>query len=144
VQSQPLSLQHRAPALPHSLTAPPPAGAPPSALDNCPSAKSVTRKPKRYAVEHEPDRSVRGPATGTPGVAYDDAAAEPAAQLKHRTSRSRRRSYLAPEHREEHLASVEDLIRRARAQRGCLDFVIAGDLVESDRVNLIGARGGRW
>jgi quinol monooxygenase YgiN len=47
------------------------------------------------------------------------------------------RIYVVPEHREEHLASLEDLIRRARAQPGCPDFVIAGDPVGSDRVNLI-------
>jgi quinol monooxygenase YgiN len=47
------------------------------------------------------------------------------------------RIYVVPEHREEHVASLEDLIRRARAQPGCPDFVIAGDPVGSDRVNLI-------
>jgi quinol monooxygenase YgiN len=47
------------------------------------------------------------------------------------------RIYVVPEHREEHLASLEDLIRRARAQPGCPDFVIAGDPAGSDRVNLI-------
>lgn len=44
--------------------------------------------------------------------------------------------YMAPEHREKHLASLEDLIRRSRTRPGCLDFVIAADPVEAGRVNL--------
>ncbi len=44
--------------------------------------------------------------------------------------------YLTPEHREEYLASHEDLIRRARRRPGCLDFVIAADPLQADRVNL--------
>ena len=44
--------------------------------------------------------------------------------------------YVAIEHREAHLASLEDFIRRSRNEPGCLDFTIAADPVEAGRVNL--------
>ena len=43
--------------------------------------------------------------------------------------------YVDPEHREEYLASLEEVIRRARTQPGCLDCVIAADPIEGDRIN---------
>jgi quinol monooxygenase YgiN len=43
--------------------------------------------------------------------------------------------YVDPEYLEEYLASLEDVIRRARTQPGCLDCVIAADPVEAGRVN---------
>jgi len=45
--------------------------------------------------------------------------------------------YVTPEHREEHLASLTDLIGRARAAPGCLDLVIAADPLEPGRVNIM-------
>lgn len=44
--------------------------------------------------------------------------------------------YVTPEHREEYVASHEDLVRRARAYPGCLDLAIAADPVEAGRVNI--------
>jgi len=44
---------------------------------------------------------------------------------------------VTPEHREEHLASLTDLIGRARAAPGCLDLVIAADPLEPGRVNIM-------
>ena len=43
--------------------------------------------------------------------------------------------YVDPEYREEYLASLEETIRRARTQPGCLDCVIAAEPAETDRVN---------
>ncbi len=43
--------------------------------------------------------------------------------------------YVEPECREEYLASLENVIRRARPQPGCLDCVIAADPVEAGRIN---------
>lgn len=44
--------------------------------------------------------------------------------------------YVAPEHREKYLASLEELIRTSRSREGCLDFIIAADPMESGRINL--------
>lgn len=44
--------------------------------------------------------------------------------------------YIAPEHRDEHVASLKDFVRDTRAKPGCLDLIIASDPVEAGRVNL--------
>ena len=44
--------------------------------------------------------------------------------------------YVAPEHREEYVASHEDFVRRARAYPGCLDLAITADPIEAGRVNM--------
>jgi quinol monooxygenase YgiN len=38
--------------------------------------------------------------------------------------------------REEFLARSRDAVRLARATKGCLDFVVAADLVDDERVNV--------
>lgn len=43
--------------------------------------------------------------------------------------------YVAPEHRDEYVASFGDFVRRARTIPGCLDLIIAADPLEPDRVN---------
>ena len=43
--------------------------------------------------------------------------------------------YVAPEHRDEYVASFVDFLRRARTSAGCLDIIIAADPLEPDRVN---------
>lgn len=43
--------------------------------------------------------------------------------------------YVDSEAREEYLASLEETIRRARTQPGCLDCVLAADPIETGRVN---------
>ncbi|MDQ3657286.1 MAG: antibiotic biosynthesis monooxygenase [Chloroflexota bacterium] len=44
--------------------------------------------------------------------------------------------YVAPEHRNAHVASYADFVRDTRTKPGCLDFFIAADPVEADRANL--------
>lgn len=44
--------------------------------------------------------------------------------------------YVDPERRAEFLAGMEDEIRQARTEPGCVDFIVAPDLVEPGRVNL--------
>jgi len=44
--------------------------------------------------------------------------------------------YVDPDRREEFLAGTADEIRQTRAERGCVDFVVAPDPVEPGRVNL--------
>jgi len=43
--------------------------------------------------------------------------------------------YVAPEHRDDCVASYVDFVRRTRATPGCLDLIIAADPVEPGRVN---------
>lgn len=44
--------------------------------------------------------------------------------------------YVAPEHRDAHVASYADFVSDTRTASGCLDFFIAADPVEVGRVNL--------
>jgi quinol monooxygenase YgiN len=44
--------------------------------------------------------------------------------------------YVDPQRREALLASLETPLRQARAEPGCLDYVVAADPVEPGRVNV--------
>jgi quinol monooxygenase YgiN len=44
--------------------------------------------------------------------------------------------HVDPERRDALLASLDEPLRRARTERGCLDYVVAADPVEPDRVNI--------
>jgi len=46
------------------------------------------------------------------------------------------RMYVDPGQRAEFLAGTSDEIRQARAEPGCVDFIVAPDPVEPGRVNL--------
>lgn len=46
------------------------------------------------------------------------------------------RGYVDPDHRAALLASLDAPLRRARAEPGCLDYVVAADPVEPGRVNI--------
>ncbi|MFB8765247.1 putative quinol monooxygenase [Nocardiopsis alba] len=43
---------------------------------------------------------------------------------------------VAPEDRDEYVASMENLIRETRVKPGCLDFILAADPIDPGRVNL--------
>jgi quinol monooxygenase YgiN len=43
---------------------------------------------------------------------------------------------VASEQRDAYLAGCVDVVAAARATRGCLDFTVAADLVQPDRVNV--------
>ena len=45
------------------------------------------------------------------------------------------REYVAAEQRDAYVASFEEFIHRTRKEPGCLDFIIAADPIEDDRVN---------
>ncbi len=45
------------------------------------------------------------------------------------------KEYVAPEERDACVASVTDLIQRARAAPGCMDAAISADSVEPGRIN---------
>jgi quinol monooxygenase YgiN len=44
--------------------------------------------------------------------------------------------YVEPDARDEYLAGCLDVIEQARAAPGCLDFVLASDPIEPDRINV--------
>lgn len=44
--------------------------------------------------------------------------------------------YVAPGDRDKHIASFEDMTRRARAYPGCLDVYIVADPIEPGRINI--------
>ncbi|MFC4591782.1 putative quinol monooxygenase [Sphaerisporangium corydalis] len=46
------------------------------------------------------------------------------------------KGYVEPEHRHALLAGLEASVREARAEPGCLDYVVAADPVEPGRVNV--------
>lgn len=46
------------------------------------------------------------------------------------------RIYVRPEHRARFLAASAEAISSARQAPGCLDFVVAADPIETDRVNV--------
>ncbi|MFI9842972.1 putative quinol monooxygenase [Nonomuraea sp. NPDC051941] len=46
------------------------------------------------------------------------------------------KGYVDPQHREALLAGLEASLRQARAEPGCLDYVVAADPVEPGRVNV--------
>ncbi len=46
------------------------------------------------------------------------------------------RLYIAPGHREDFLASSAGAMKQARRTRGCLDFVVAADPIDVNRVNI--------
>jgi quinol monooxygenase YgiN len=46
------------------------------------------------------------------------------------------RAYVDPARRGQLLAGLEDSIRQARAEAGCLDYAVAADPLEADRVNV--------
>jgi quinol monooxygenase YgiN len=45
--------------------------------------------------------------------------------------------YVAPERRDEYVASFKEFVRRTRNEPGLLDFVIAADNIEDNRVNIL-------
>jgi quinol monooxygenase YgiN len=42
-----------------------------------------------------------------------------------------------PAHRHEYLAGCVEVVRRARATAGCLDFALSADLVDAGRINIL-------
>jgi quinol monooxygenase YgiN len=44
--------------------------------------------------------------------------------------------YVDPDHRDALLASLAPSLRQARTAPGCLDYVVAADPIEPDRVNI--------
>jgi quinol monooxygenase YgiN len=46
------------------------------------------------------------------------------------------RLYVRPERRDAFLAASSEAVKLARGTAGCLDFVVAGDPIELDRVNV--------
>ncbi|GAA3215704.1 putative quinol monooxygenase [Dactylosporangium siamense] len=44
--------------------------------------------------------------------------------------------YVDPDHRDALLESLAPAVRRARTAPGCLDYVVAADPIEPDRVNI--------
>lgn len=45
------------------------------------------------------------------------------------------KSYVAAEQRDAYVTQFQEFVRRTRTEPGCLDFVIAADPIEANRVN---------
>lgn len=44
---------------------------------------------------------------------------------------------VAPQDRDRYLRSCADVVRRARATDGCVDFAVSADLIDAGRINVV-------